>query len=191
MEWPYNSEQDSLGYYSFEPGQENTHAPQSQPDYAYHVSPGHGISPDDMIIDNPQTDQQDFTCFQTMQPISYTFEQLTQLSLDMTMLGPDQVNQAQSLTQPLHFDEMHSTFAEMSLDSINTTLLPQIATGTGQHPQPSSQEITDQEWEAKKEDIRRVYIRDNLSLKKTMELLKSSWRRPPTSVSCFAWSHKR
>ncbi|EWY82564.1 hypothetical protein FOYG_14652 [Fusarium oxysporum NRRL 32931] len=180
MEWPYNSEQDSLGYYSFEPGQENTHAPQSQPDYAYHVSPGHGISPDDMIIDNPQTDQQDFTCFQTMQPISYTFEQLTQLSLDMTMLGPDQVNQAQSLTQPLHFDEMHSTFAEMSLDSINTTLLPQIATGTGQHPQPSSQEITDQEWEAKKEDIRRVYIRDNLSLKKTMELLKSSWRRPPT-----------
>ncbi|EXL96079.1 hypothetical protein NOF04DRAFT_9974 [Fusarium oxysporum II5] len=182
MEWPYNSEQDSLGYYSFEPGQENTHAPQSQPDYAYHVSSGHGISPDDMIIDNPQTDQQDFTCFQTMQPISYTFEQLTQLSLDMTMLGPDQVNQAQSLTQPLHFDEMHSTFAEMSLDSINTTLLPQIATGTGQHPQPSSQEITDQEWEAKKEDIRRVYIHDNLSLKKTMELLKSSWRRPPTEA---------
>ncbi|KAF5722889.1 hypothetical protein FMUND_2245 [Fusarium mundagurra] len=182
MDWQYNTEQDSLESLGFETGQENTDAPQSQPDYAYHVSSGHHINSHDMIIESPQADQEDFPLFQPMQPVPYSFEQLTQLSLDIAMLGPGSGNQAQSLSQPLHLGEMNSSFAQMTLDSMNTPLLPQIAPGASQYLQPSNQEITDHEWESMKEDIHRIYIRDNRSLKKTMELLKSSWRRPPTEA---------
>ncbi|PNP78756.1 hypothetical protein FNYG_07898 [Fusarium nygamai] len=182
MEWQYNPEQGSLESPGFETGQENTHAPQSQPDYAYHDSSAHHINSHDMIIDSPRADQEDFSWFQIMQPVPYSFEQLTQLSLDIAMLEPSSGNEAQSLSQPLHLGEMNTSFAQMTLDSMNPPLLPQIANGAIQHLQPSSQEITNHEWEAKKEDIHRIYIRDNRSLKKTMELLKSSWRRPPTEA---------
>ncbi|KAF5251743.1 hypothetical protein FANTH_3353 [Fusarium anthophilum] len=180
MEWQYNSEQDSLEQLGFETGQENTHTPQSQPDDDFDVSSGHQINSHDMIIDSLQANQADLSWLQTMQPVSYPFEQLAQLSLDIAMLGPGPGNDAQSLSQPLNLGDMNTSFAQMALDSMNAALLPQIATGASQYPQPSNQEITDREWEAKKEDIYRIYIRENLSLKKTMELLKSSWRRPPT-----------
>ncbi|EXM12477.1 Clr5 domain [Fusarium oxysporum f. sp. vasinfectum] len=181
MDWENTSEHDlEIAVYLSLPQPEH-------PDYA---APGHLINyNDNMIIDNPQINFYNFSYNRSVElnPISpFQYQQPVHVGMDSTMLGFNHVDYAQSDTHHLSFHtaglSFHQDFAQMALSLVDSSYFAQAMPSEAVQQRRRFDRTSDSDWEARKKEIRQIYIKDNLSLKETMKRLEGSWIQSPTAI---------